>query len=62
MTGQIICCLYIVSSFHSWMPKIIHGVFGLVIKTLNVCQQPKHGTIELFEATQTLNFQVKHWP
>jgi hypothetical protein len=43
------------------MPKIIHGIFGL-IKTLNVCQQPKHGTIELFEVTQTLNFQVKHWP
>jgi hypothetical protein len=44
------------------MPKIIHGIFGLVIKTLNVFQQPKHGTIELFEATQTLNFQVKYWP
>jgi hypothetical protein len=44
------------------MPKIIHGIFGFVIKTLNVCQQPKHGTIEFFEVPQTLNFQVKHWP
>jgi hypothetical protein len=44
------------------MPKIIHGIFGLVIKTSNVCQQPKHGTIELFEITQTLIFQTKHWP
>jgi hypothetical protein len=44
------------------MPKIIHIIFGLVIKTMNVCQQLRHGAIELFEVPQTLNFQVKHWP
>jgi hypothetical protein len=47
-------CYYAIISFDLWMSKRTYDVFALVIKFLNNDWQPKHVTISLFEAIETL--------
>ncbi len=47
-------CYSVITSFDLWMSKGAHDVFTLVINFLNEKWQPKHVTIGLFEANETI--------
>ncbi len=47
-------CFFAITSFDLWMSKGAYDVFALVINFLSSDWQPKHVTIGLFEATNTI--------
>jgi DNA-directed RNA polymerase subunit H (RpoH/RPB5) len=47
-------CYFITTKFDLWMSKGAYNVFALVINFLSNDLQPKHVTINLFEATKIL--------
>jgi len=51
---KLVECYYVTTSFDLWISRGAHDIFVLAINFLGVDWQPKHITIGLFEASETI--------